>query len=114
MDLPKAEQGTGHEGVPEKLVPPHVRLLATHPGDEFDGLLGSEGVHGLGRKGRIRMRMEGMAVCDAAEKAEESLAVREEGDVYARGDHEIPEGSTGAGGRLLHRSGYGGIVQDED
>ena len=45
MDLPKTEQGTGHEGVPEKLVPSHVRLLAADPGDQLDGLLGSESVH---------------------------------------------------------------------
>ena len=109
MDLPKTEQGTGHEGVPEKLVPSHVRLLAADPGDQFDGLLGSEGVHGLGRKRRITM--EGVAVCDAAEDTEKSLAVRREGVVYARRDHEFPDGSTGAGGRLLHRGGYGQLFK---
>ena len=45
--LPKAQEGTGHEGVSDQFVPSHMRLLASYPRDQLDGLLGSEGVHGL-------------------------------------------------------------------
>ena len=47
FDSPKAQQGTSHEGVPEQFVPSHMRLFASYPRDQFDGLLRGEGVHGL-------------------------------------------------------------------
>ena len=47
VDLPKSQQGTGHERIPEQFVPSHMRLLAPYPRHQFDGLLRSEGVHGF-------------------------------------------------------------------
>ena len=31
LDLPEAQQGARHEGIPEQLVPSHMRLLASYP-----------------------------------------------------------------------------------
>ena len=58
--------------------------------------------------------MEGVAVCDAAENIEKSLAVRREGDVYARGDHEFPDGSNGARRKTSPAGWLWAFVQDED
>ena len=50
LDSPEAQQRASHEGVPEQFVPSHMRLFASYPRDQFDGLLRGEGVHGLGSK----------------------------------------------------------------
>ncbi len=68
LDLPKAEQGTRHEGVPEQFVPSHMRLLASYSRDQLDGLLGGEGVHCLGRKETTTDR--GLALFNAVGDAE--------------------------------------------
>ena len=44
-NAPKSQQWTSYEGVPEQFVPSHVRLLATDPGHQLDGLLGGKRIH---------------------------------------------------------------------
>ena len=51
-----------------------MRLLASYPGYQLDGLLGSEGVHWVEMP---LARIQGWGFADAVGKAKESLAIQE-------------------------------------
>ena len=76
FDSPKAQQGASHEGIEEEFVQSHMRLLTSYPRDQFDGLLGSEGIHGLLLKGGIPCSEKELTVLDGDEKAGKEIGAR--------------------------------------